>query len=42
MLKPVLRGPFVVDQSPAAGTLVARQSAVDMTLQREWVETSNL
>jgi len=41
VLKPILRGPFVVDQSPAAGALVARQSAVDIVVQRDWFEGGN-
>jgi hypothetical protein len=35
----VLRGPFVVSQTPAANALVARGTAVNIRVQREWFES---
>jgi hypothetical protein len=36
--RPVFRGPFVVDQNPDAGTRVVQGSAVNLTMQREFVD----
>jgi beta-lactam-binding protein with PASTA domain len=32
----VLRGPFVFSQSPAAGTVVALNSSVNVRMRKEW------
>ena len=36
--KPILTPPFVVDQAPAAGAVVTLQSAVNLTMQRDWID----
>jgi len=33
---PVLKGPFVVDQSPAANTVVPKGTAVNIDVQKDW------